>query len=102
MTLDFAEYLLDYTKRFFLKGIDMLGLSIALIALFVSMAAMIMSLSVEHVQQNSVQCMNQNTFLPYAAAGILAASLIPVIIIVYRHKNNNKNVFEIEKIFSKL
>jgi hypothetical protein len=92
--VDFAKFLLDYTERFFLKSTDVLSLCVSLIALFVSMAAIITSLS---VQQNLMERINENTFLTYLPAGLLFASLIPVIIIVYNYKNKNEKVFEIEK-----
>ena len=89
MSLDFAEFLLNYTERFFLKGVDMLTLCISLVALFVSMAAIIMTLLTVFP--------NEKTQIMNFATAILIVVLIPLIWIFYRHLTNNPKVFKIEK-----
>lgn len=97
MNIDFAEYLLNYTDRFFLKGTDILGISFAFVALFVSIASMMMSFSLQCSPQNLVQCTSENVNLSHIASAILASALIGMGIIFFKQKNNNENVFEIEK-----
>src|SRR5690348_52694 len=89
MSLDFAEFLLSYTDRFFLKAVDALSLAISLVALIVSIVAIIMTLS--------VQFPNEKTHLLNVASEILILPLIGMVLIYFIHKNNNQNVFKVEE-----
>ena len=95
MTLGFTQLLISYTERFFLKSTDALGLSVSILAVFISMAAIVMSLSPECTKD---KCMQTIIPLPTIAIIMLSISLILVGYIVCRHYKNNQNIFEIEKI----
>ncbi|MFZ0183280.1 MAG: hypothetical protein WAL88_00420 [Nitrosotalea sp.] len=95
MTLSFTQFLISYTERFFLKATDALGLSISIFALFISMAAIVMTLSPECTKD---KCMQTVIPLPTIAIIMLIISVILVGYILGRHYKNNQDVFDLEKI----
>lgn len=89
MNLDFSDFLLNYIQRFFLKISDIVNLLISLIAIFIGMSALI--ISIQPVTLNGIVI--SSLLVALSGFGIF---LIPYSIIKDKLKKNNEKIFKIE------
>ena len=89
MDLDFSAFLLNYTKRFFLKIIDIANLLILIIAIFVAIFAVIIS------SQAIIQIYMIPLLVVLSVFGILVR---PYLSLKSKHKKNNELILKIEKL----
>lgn len=85
MSLDFSNFLLDYTKRFFLRTSDIVNILIACIAIAVAFFAFTISMQLQ-------------TWIILSLNGLVVFGiiLIPYFILKEKLRKNNEKIFEIE------
>ena len=92
MSMDFADFLLNYRLIFFLKRSDFVNMAFSLIAIFIGMVAMVISIQISVPNTNWITTI---LIIILAGLGIMGS---PFAYINQKIKKNNNKIFGIEKV----